>query len=266
MNQSVKILLSNDDGWQAPGIQTLFERLRQQAGVERVVMIAPETNRSAASNALTLRNPLRLHAVGPDQYAVNGTPSDCVHLGTNGALGDFRPDLVIAGINDGANMGDDVLYSGTVAAAMEGRFMGLPAIAVSLVEPDADSAERHYETAAHWTVRIVCHLSRLAEQENVVLNVNVPNRPVENIQGVRITRLGRRHQSEPVICDRDPRGQPIYWVGPVGPAADEGEGTDFHAVAAGHVSITPLTMDMTHHALRPVLGQWLETVGLDGHV
>lgn len=246
----MNILLSNDDGYLAPGIRMLFDTLRQWSGARRVVMMAPDRNRSAASNALTLMDPLRIQQIEPDVYSVNGTPTDCVHLGINGAI-DYTADMVVSGINAGANMGDDVLYSGTVAAAMEGRFLGKPALAVSLV------GDQHFETAAHWTLWV---LERLAQQPlrsaQTIINVNVPDRPLEAIRGVRITRLGRRHQSEPVVCDRDPRGLPIYWIGPAGRAADEGEGTDFHAVAEGFVSITPLHIDLTDYELVQQMRTW----------
>ena len=247
----MNILLSNDDGYLAPGIRTLFDTLRQWPGARQVVMMAPDRNRSAASNALTLMDPLRIQQVEPDIYSVNGTPTDCVHLGINGAI-DYAADMVVSGINAGANMGDDVLYSGTVAAAMEGRFLGKPALAVSLV------GDRHFETAARWTLWVLERLlKRPLDRAQTILNVNVPDRPLDEIKGVRITRLGRRHMSEPVVCDRDPRGLPIYWIGPAGPAADEGEGTDFHAVAEGFVSITPLHIDLTDHALTHRMREWL---------
>lgn len=248
----MNILLSNDDGYLAPGIRTLFDALRQWSGARRVVMMAPDRNRSAASNSLTLMEPLRIQQIEPDIYSVNGTPTDCVHLGINGAI-DYAADMVVSGINAGANMGDDVLYSGTVAAAMEGRFLGKPALAVSLV------GDRHFDTAAYWTLWV---LERLLQQDlscaQTIINVNVPDVPLDAIQGVRITRLGRRHMSEPVVCDRDPRGLPIYWIGPAGSAADEGAGTDFHAVAQGYVSITPLQIDLTDYTLMQQIQTWVQ--------
>ncbi len=245
----MNILVSNDDGYLAPGIQTLFKALKQWQGAEAVCVMAPDRNRSAASNSLTLLNPLRIEEVEPNVYAVNGTPTDCVHLGINGAIA-FQADMVISGINAGANMGDDVLYSGTVAAATEGRFLGKPALAVSLV------GERHFETAAHWTLRILAQLGTLTTPENTILNVNVPDCSIEAVKGVKVTRLGRRHQSEPVVCDKDPRGLPMYWIGPAGSAADDAEGTDFHAVAQGYVSITPLQIDLTHYRLLEQMQTW----------
>lgn len=245
----MNILVSNDDGYLAPGIQTLFKALKQWQGADAVCVMAPDRNRSAASNSLTLLNPLRIEEVEPNVYAVNGTPTDCVHLGINGAIA-FQADMVISGINAGANMGDDVLYSGTVAAATEGRFLGKPALAVSLV------GERHFETAAHWTLCILAQLGTLTTPANTILNVNVPDCSIEAVKGVKITRLGRRHQSEPVVCDKDPRGLPMYWIGPAGSAADDAEGTDFHAVAQGYVSITPLQIDLTHYRLLEQMQTW----------
>ncbi|WP_287963232.1 5'/3'-nucleotidase SurE [Alcanivorax sp.] len=246
----MRILLSNDDGYLAPGIKTLFAALQAWQGQREVVMVAPDRNRSAASNSLTLENPLRIQQVAPNIYSVNGTPTDCVHLGINGAI-DFQADMVISGINAGANMGDDVLYSGTVAAATEGRFLGKPAIAISLC------GEHHFDSAAHWLIPILEQLERVPMEASTILNINVPDRPLEAIRGVRVTRLGRRHQSEPVVCDRDPRGLPIYWIGPAGDAADNAEGTDFHAVAQGYVSVTPLQIDLTHHRMLEHLQTWL---------
>lgn len=247
----MNILLSNDDGYLASGIQTLFDALSQWQGAKAITMVAPDRNRSAASNSLTLMNPLRIEQIKPRVYAVNGTPTDCVHLGINGAI-DFQADMVISGINAGANMGDDVLYSGTVAAATEGRFLGKPALAVSLV------GDRHFETAAHWTLRILSNLESLMTPANTILNVNVPDLPIEQIKGIQVTRLGRRHQSEPVVCDKDPRGLPIYWIGPAGHAADDEAGTDFHAVETGFVSITPLQIDLTHYRLLEHMQQWIQ--------
>lgn len=215
--------------------------------------MAPERNRSGASNSLTLESPLRVTRAGADVYFVNGTPTDCVHLAVTGLL-EHEPDMVVSGINDGANLGDDVLYSGTVAAAMEGRFLGLPALAVSLVS----GADRHFEEAARITRGLVERLVAQPLPKDTILNVNIPD-----VQGVaaarcRATRLGHRHRAEPVIRDSDPRGRPIYWVGPAGPEADAGPGTDFHAVANGEVSVTPLKVDLTRHRDLPGLSQWLE--------
>jgi len=246
----MRILLSNDDGYLAPGIRTLFAALQRWQGQREVIMMAPDRNRSAASNSLTLDNPLRLQQVEEGVYSVNGTPTDCVHLGINGAI-DFQPDMVISGINAGANMGDDVLYSGTVAAATEGRFLGKPAIAVSLC------GEHHFDSAAHWLIRILDQMEHVPLEASTILNINVPDLPLEEIRGVRVTRLGRRHKSEPVVCDRDPRNRPIYWIGPAGEAADDAQGTDFHAVAQGYVSVTPLQIDLTHYRVLEHLQAWL---------
>ena len=246
----MRILLSNDDGYLAPGIRVLFQALKRWQGQREIVMIAPDRNRSAASNSLTLDNPLRMHQVEAGVYSVNGTPTDCVHLGINGAI-DFQADMVISGINAGANMGDDVLYSGTVAAATEGRFLGKPAVAVSLC------GERHFDSAAHWLIRILDRMEQIPLEASTILNINVPDLPLDAIRGVRVTRLGRRHKSEPVVCDHDPRKRHIYWIGPAGSAADEAEGTDFHAVAQGYVSVTPLQIDLTHHRQLTTLQTWL---------
>jgi 5'-nucleotidase len=251
----MRILLTNDDGWNAPGLNLLAAALRSQA---EVVIVAPDRNRSGASNSLTLNDPLRVETLGPLVYAVNGTPTDCVHLALTGLL-DHEPDLVISGINDGSNLGDDVLYSGTVAAAMEGRSLGLPAISVSLV----DAPDRLYETALEVVRVILGHLESVRWPQDTILNVNVPSIPWAHLRGFRATRLGHRHRASPAIRAQDPRGRPIYWVGRAGPAADAGEGTDFHAVAAGAVSVTPLEIDLTRHPALPALGQWLDTLAHD---
>jgi 5'-nucleotidase len=250
----MNILLSNDDGYLAPGIRALFNTLEQQIPFTKLVMLAPDRNRSAASNSLTLLEPLRIQhhpkARLADNcliYSVNGTPTDCVHLGINGAL-DFQPDIVLSGINDGANMGDDVLYSGTVAAATEGRFLGKPSIAVSLC------GDRHYETAAQVVVQFLRNLPDI--QPDTIININVPDVPLIELKGIKITRLGKRHCSEPVVKQQDPRGKPIYWIGPAGEAADAGEGTDFDAVECGYASITPLKIDLTHYTMMDNLQQW----------
>ena len=246
----MKILVSNDDGYLATGINVLANAL---AKIADVVVVAPDRNHSGASNSLTLHSPLRIHAVAEDRYFVNGTPSDCVHLALSGFL-DYEPDIVVSGINHGANLGDDVIYSGTVAAAMEGRFLGFPAIAVSLV----GTAPRRFDTAA----RVACDLLLKLQQEplpsDVILNVNVPDLPYEQIEGVYAARLGFRHQSEPMIKTRDPRERTIYWIGPAGPGQDAGEGTDFKALAKGAVAVTPLKVDLTRHESLPQLADWLK--------
>jgi 5'-nucleotidase len=246
----MNVLLSNDDGYQAPGIRALWDVLGELAWCENRVLVAPERNRSAASNALTLMAPLRMTEQSPNVYSVDGTPTDCVHLAVNGAL-EPQPDMVISGINAGANMGDDVLYSGTVAAATEGRFLGKPSIAVSLC------GDEHFETAARMMQHLLGHLPKLLLDPNTILNINVPDRPYDAIKGVRITRLGKRHASEKVVATTDPRGKPIYWVGPAGEAEDASDGTDFHAVASGYVSITPLKIDLTHYDMQAQLNDWL---------
>ncbi|WP_373017126.1 5'/3'-nucleotidase SurE [Thiomicrorhabdus sp.] len=254
----MNILLSNDDGYLAPGIRVLFETLQKQVQFKELVMLAPDRNRSAASNSLTLLEPLRIQnqSTSDDPHAncrifsVNGTPTDCVHLGINGAL-DFQPDIVISGINDGANMGDDVLYSGTVAAATEGRFLGKPSIAVSLC------GDQHFETAAHVLIKFLSQLPPISA--DTIININVPDIPLTELQGIKITRLGKRHCSEPVVKQTDPRGKPIYWIGPAGDAADAGEGTDFHAVEQGYASITPLKIDLSHYEMMETLQQWAHT-------
>lgn len=247
----MRILLSNDDGYLALGIQTLFEALINHSGVEDLVLIAPERNRSAASNSLTLLDPLRITQHQPKVYSVTGTPTDCVHLGINGALS-YRADMVISGINHGANMGDDVLYSGTVAAATEGRFLGKPSIAVSLC------GDQHFASAAKIVLRLLEDLPTQDLDQNTIININVPDLPFEQIKGVKVTRLGKRHASEPVVKGTDPRGGKLFWIGPAGNAADAGEGTDFHAIEHGFVSVTPLQIDLTHHAMLNSMHQWID--------
>jgi 5'-nucleotidase len=248
----MRILLSNDDGYQAPGLVCLAEAL---APLAEIRVVAPERNRSGASNSLTLENPIRAKTADNGFVFVDGTPTDCVHLAITGLL-EQEPHMVIAGINAGSNMGDDVLYSGTVAAAMEGRFLGLPAIAVSLVGEEF----RHYATAARVAVQLMERLKNDPLPADTILNVNVPDIPWEQLEGFEATRLGRRHKSEPVVKMRDPRGNDIYWVGPVGAEQDAGPGTDFYAVRNRRVSLTPLTVDLTRYqALEQVAG-WLEGV------
>jgi 5'-nucleotidase len=247
----MKILVSNDDGYLATGINVLTEAL---AAVADVVVVAPDRNRSAASNSLTVHSPLRVQRVADNRFSVDGTPSDCVHLALTGFL-DHEPDLVVSGINHGANLGDDVIYSGTVAAAMEGRFLGLPAIAVSLA---GEGRLRHFDTAARVVTEMVQKLERASLARDVTLNVNVPDVPYDELTGIRSTRLGFRHKSEPVIRNKDPHGRTIYWVGPAGRGADAGEGTDFHAIETGAVAVTPLRVDLTRHDSLQQLSEWLE--------
>lgn len=250
----MKILVSNDDGYRSRGIRLLKEAL---ASLAEVTVVAPDRNRSGASNSLTLDVPLRVFESEPGVYYVQGTPTDCVHLAISG-LFDYDHDMVVSGINDGANLGDDVLYSGTVAAAIEGRFLGLPTIAISLCTvPDA---EAHFETAAQVARQLVGQLMRSPLEPTLILNVNVPNVPSAALKGLRGTRLGFRHRSEPILPAHDPRGRPVYWVGPAGPQQDAGPGTDFEAVAEGYVSVTPLQIDLTRHAALPALQSWLKGV------
>jgi len=245
----VKILVSNDDGYLATGITKLAEALSE---IAKVVVVAPDRNHSGASNSLTLTSPLRIHQVTGGRYFVNGTPSDCVHLALSGYL-DFEPDIVVSGVNHGANLGDDVIYSGTVAAAMEGRFLGYPAVAVSLVGHRGGQ----FESAARVARDLVERLQEYPLPNDVILNVNVPDRPYEKLTGLKATRLGFRHRSEPLIKMKDPQDKTIYWIGPAGPGQDAGPGTDFEAVEKGAVSVTPLKVDLTWHEALPQLGDWL---------
>ena len=246
------ILVSNDDGYQAPGLAALAQALGE---VAQVTVVAPDRDRSGASNSLTLDRPLRATGQPNGFIAVNGTPTDCVHVAITGLMED-EPDMVISGINLGANLGDDVLYSGTVAAATEGRFLGLPAMAVSL----ASFEGRHFESAARAAVLLLARMHSHPLPSDTILNVNVPDRPWEEIRGFQSVRLGHRHKSEPVCRDADPRGRPIYWIGPAGSEADAGEGTDFRAVAEGYVSVTPLQIDLTRHGALGDIGSWLEGI------
>jgi len=244
------ILISNDDGFEAPGIMTLARRLESLA---QITVVAPERDRSGASNSLTLELPIRAREAANGFIRVDGTPTDCVHLAITGLL-DVEPDMVVSGINAGANMGDDVLYSGTVAAAMEGRFLGLPAIAISLA---GNNGLQHFETAAQVAENLITLLQSDPLPRDTILNVNVPDCPREELKGFQATRLGHRHKAEPVIRDQDPRGRAIYWVGPPGAEQDAGPGTDFHAVRTGYVSVTPIQVDLTRHESIPPLRDWL---------
>jgi 5'-nucleotidase len=253
----VNILISNDDGYRSDGIRRLAAALAALPDVTVTVM-APERNRSGASNSLTLDVPLRVTQVEAGVYFVAGTPTDCVHLAISGFF-DHEHDFVVSGVNDGANLGDDVLYSGTVAAAVEGRFLGLPAIAISLCTQSGRRA--HFDTGAEVAAHLVRQLLKRPLDRALILNVNVPDRPYAELKGYRTTRLGFRHRSEPVLPAHDPRGRPVFWVGPAGAGQDAGPGTDFDAVAEGFVSVTPLQIDLTRHAALPVLTSWL--VGID---
>jgi len=247
----MNILLSNDDGYQAPGLQVLAAEL---AGIGEIHVVAPDRDRSGASNSLTLDNPIRARQADSGFFCVDGTPTDCVHLAITGLL-ESEPDMVVSGINSGANMGDDVLYSGTVAAAMEGRFLGYPAIAVSMATESA--RPQYYATAARVTLELVQRVIAGTLPADTILNVNVPDVPWNELKGMQATRLGHRHKSEPVIKEQDPRGRPVYWVGPVGPEQDSGPGTDFHAVRSGYVSITPLDVDLTRYDAIDGIASWL---------
>jgi len=244
----MRILISNDDGYQAPGIVALYEALKNLADVE---VVAPEHNNSAKSNALSLHSPLYVHTASNGFRYVNGTPADCVHIALTGLLG-YRPDLVVSGINNGANMGDDTIYSGTVGAAMEGYLFGVPAIAFSQTEKGWGHLETAAQKAAQLVRQLLPSLSDTARRASPwLLNVNIPNRPAEDIKGFKVARLGRRHAAEQVITQVNPRGDTMYWIGSAGPAKDDADGTDFHATASGYVSITPLQVDLTEHDRLP---------------
>ncbi|MBT7308215.1 MAG: 5'/3'-nucleotidase SurE [Gammaproteobacteria bacterium] len=253
----MKILLSNDDGVHAPGLTALYQRMSLRA---EVVVVAPDRNRSGASNSLTLEHPLHLYSHENGHFSVDGTPTDCVHLALTGLLKE-EPELVISGINAGANVADDVLYSGTVAAAMEGRFLGLPAIAVSLV--CRDNRCNHFESAAIAVEQVLDRLQLHPLERETILNINVPDLPWDEIRGFRVTRLGRRHRSEPVVKMRDPRGKEVYWVGAAGKAEDGEEGTDFYAVEHGWISVTPIHTDLTRHTMLAGMEQWLQGTSKD---
>jgi len=246
----MRILIANDDGYLAPGLAALVKACE---GLGQIDVIAPEQNASGTSNALTLSRPLSVFRAANGFRYVNGTPSDCVHVALTGLL-DYRPDLVLSGINNGANMGDDTLYSGTVAAATEGFLFGIPSIAFSQTE----KGWGHLDEAARAARAIVESVLAGGLGQAFLLNVNMPNRADVERLPRRITRLGRRHASEPVICQTNPRGEPIYWIGPAGDAREAGEGTDFHATANGMVSITPLQVDLTDHAGLPT---WRQRLG-----
>jgi 5'-nucleotidase len=248
----MKILISNDDGYQSPGIRCLAGAL---AKIAEVTVVAPDRDRSGASNSLTLDSPIRAMRMDNGFIRVDGTPTDCVHLAITGLL-DEEPDMVIAGINSGANLGDDVLYSGTVAAAMEGRFLGLPALAVSLV------GQQHYETAARVVEVLIGRLQVDPLPADTILNINVPDLPWEQLAGFEATRLGHRHKAEPVLRMTDPRGRTIYWVGPPGTEQDAGPGTDFHAIKRHFVSITPILVDLTRYPALDKIANWLQGFSL----
>jgi 5'-nucleotidase len=246
----MKILISNDDGYQAPGIVALYEALKDVAEVE---VIAPEQNNSAKSNALTLHSPLYVQRASNGFRYVNGTPADCMHIALTGLLG-YRPDLVVSGINNGANMGDDTIYSGTVGAAMEGYLFGVPAIAFSQVEKNW----AHLDAAAQKARELVLQMSnhKLIGSNAWLLNVNIPNLPLDRLGHLKLCRLGRRHAAESVITQANPRGETMYWIGAAGAVKDDADGTDFHATTLGHISMTPLKVDLTDH---DHLSYWAQT-------
>ncbi len=245
----MRILVANDDGYLAPGLAALADRMRS---LGEIFVIAPESNHSGASNSLTLSRPLKVRQASNGFRYVNGTPTDCVHIALTGLL-ELRPDLVVSGINNGQNMGDDTIYSGTVAAAMEGYLFGVPSIAFSQVDKGHDQLDAAAQIAADVVDRFV----RTPLKGPILLNVNIPNRPLGELRGVRVTRLGKRHHSEPVIRAADPQGEPIYWIGAAGTAKDAGPGTDFHAVESGYVSVTPLQFDLTHGGQIEAVERWL---------
>jgi 5'-nucleotidase len=249
----MNILISNDDGYLATGINCLASHLSR---IAEITVVAPERDRSGASNSLTLDVPLRAQRTENGFYRVEGTPTDCVHLAITGMLDD-EPDMVVSGINAGANLGDDVIYSGTVAAAMEGRFLGLPAIAVSLCALSGHEYT-HFDTAARVALQLIERLQQQPLPADTILNVNVPDLPWEQLQGFEVTRLGNRHKAEAVIKDSDPRGRPIYWIGPAGVEQDAGAGTDFYAVRQHRVSVTPLQVDLTRHGVLDDVAEWLK--------
>jgi len=246
----MRILLSNDDGYFAPGIETLARALEELASV---TVVAPERDRSGASNSLTLDRPLTVRKSANGFQFVNGTPTDCVHLAVTGLLAQ-EPDMIISGINLAANMGDDTIYSGTVAAATEGYLLGITSFAISLV----GRAGKHFDTAAQVAKELVQRYQQRPPPEPVLLNINVPDIPYADLAGFEVTRLGRRHKAEPIIPMASPRGETVYWIGPPGSAQDDGEGTDFHAIAANRVSITPLQIDLTYSHQIPMVKEWIK--------
>ncbi len=249
MNRPINILISNDDGIYAPGINILAKHIAQQ---HQVTVVAPHRNRSGSSNALTLDVPLRCKKLANGYYSITGTPCDCVHLGSH-RLMQQKPEMVISGINRGANLGDDVMYSGTVAAAMEGRSMGFPAVALSLASAECV----HYQTAALVMAKMLHRLKEFSLSSNIILNVNVPDAPISEIKGYRLTRLGCRHRADTIIPATDPKGRDVYWLGPPSEPQDVGDGTDFDAIARGFVSITPLVVDFTAYQSFNSVNEWI---------
>ena len=255
----MRVLVSNDDGVDAPGILVLARHL---AEVGEVVVVAPDRDRSGSSNSLTLDKPIRVKQLEENRYSVAGTPTDCVHLALSGLL-EIEPDIVVSGINSAANLGDDVIYSGTVSAAMEGRFLGLPAIAVSLVTTDHKGI--HYESAAMAVLLLMRKLLVDPLPADTILNINVPDRPWAQINGFSVSRLGRRHRAAGCIEQRDPRGRPMYWIGPPGEAEDAGPGTDFHAVRDGYVSIHPIHVDLPRYQALEKVSVWVSSLSMESH-
>lgn len=247
----MRILLSNDDGYFAPGLAALARAL---SSIAEITVVAPERDRSGASNSLTLDRPLSVRTAANGFMYVNGTPTDCVHLAVTGLL-DALPDMVISGINQGANMGDDTIYSGTVAAATEGYLLGIPSIAVSL----AGAAAAYYETAARVALEMATRLQQHGFPQPVLFNLNVPDVAHAELKGFEVTRLGKRHKAEPVVRTKNPRNEINYWIGAAGAAQDAGPGTDFHAVASGRVSVTPLRVDLTDFQQIALTREWLKT-------
>ncbi|MGC2164880.1 MAG: 5'/3'-nucleotidase SurE [Gallionella sp.] len=245
----MRILISNDDGYFAPGLACLAEHL---AKIAEIVVVAPERDRSGASNSLTLDRPLKLRRAANGFYYVNGTPTDCVHLAVTGML-DQQPDMVVSGINAGTNMGDDTIYSGTVAAATEGFLLGIPSIAVSL----AGHELRNFDTAARVTAELVQRFAMQTHSQSWLLNVNVPDIAYDQLQGIKVTRLGKRHKAEPVVKASNPQGETVYWVGAAGKAQDAGQGTDFCALSMNQVSVTPLQIDLTQYGQLDAVTGWI---------
>ena len=251
------LLISNDDGIEAIGIRVLADCMR---GLGSVIIAAPDKNCSGASNSLTLDSPIRIKETEPGVYRISGTPTDCVHVALTGLL-DEDPDIVVSGINAGANLGDDVIYSGTVAAAMEGRFLGYPALALSLVFGENSHHHHHYDTAGEAAVRLVRQLQRDPLPADTILNVNVPDCPWSEIRGFEVTRLGHRHRAEPVVKTVDPRGREMYWIGPAGAEQDAGPGTDFDAIRRKFISVTPIHVDLTRYQALDQVAGWVTAIG-----
>lgn len=252
----MRILISNDDGVYAVGIAALTAELKKIADV---TVVAPDRDRSGASNSLSISIPIRLQSLSNGDISVSGTPTDCVHVALAGLMKE-KFDMVVSGINAGANLGDDVLYSGTVAAAIEGRMLGMPAVAISLV---TKGPAQHYDTAATVARLLVERLELDPLPAATILNVNIPDIALDKLKGFEVTRLGTRHIGAPAIEAIDPRGATIYWIGPSGPEQDAGPGTDFHAVNAGKISITPLKVDMTNYTAFESISHWVSHLKMD---